>query len=187
MNGKMKGIPRNSLAFVTQNDLKLPQLITNELEVFNLETETLNVYLLKFFIGNRMKKLNTVNDYRQIDGVIRLTSLDLLNNTVMSSINGVGIDDAVYDFGSVARNHRSQVDHRQHQSRWVVDDCQNYVSNFMELPAVELKQWWNSTARNSVNGNRVIELLSRQSSPISQMAKIQQQIKDLNDDKRLKA
>jgi hypothetical protein len=36
MNGKINGISWNSLAFVTKNDLKLPQLAINELEVFDL-------------------------------------------------------------------------------------------------------------------------------------------------------
>jgi hypothetical protein len=36
MNGNINGIPWNSLAFVTKNDLKLPQLAINELEVFDL-------------------------------------------------------------------------------------------------------------------------------------------------------
>lgn len=210
MAGNINGIPWNSLAFVTKNDLLLPQLTIGNLEVVNLDTELLNNYLLSFFLSQRVRKHGGVEEMQRIESFVSFAELELVDDAVLTSVNGVGIDDAVY---SVSDQLQDITGHK-----WVAGNVHlvgpstiaiingedfkdfvrnsvlrssNHVTSFLELPAVKLNQ--GLRAKSSINGYSIEELLTSDAHTpklvdlTNLMAKIQQQIKELNSNKRLKA
>ena len=207
IEGKLNGIPWNSMVFVTKNDLKLPQLTIEHLEVYNLETQSLNDYWLRHFLVHRMRKHGEPTQHQQIESFVTFCDLDLVNDTIISSINTVGIDDGVYstsdqlqeinghkwiagNINIVGPSTISAINFEDfglfvRNSIWRTKD---HTVSYMDLPAVELEQ--GLQAKNTINGYRIDELLSSDTHTpkivdLTELVRqIRQYINDLNSAKK---
>lgn len=201
IRGKINGIPFDSLIFIINNDMELPKLTINQLEVQNLNTYTFNDYSVSRFLNNRMRKF--LGPEQEVTGLLTFSSLNLFNDSNVSSINGVAIDDIVFSRSdqlqdiighksvvgnitligpSVIRN-INEYDFTDFIKNSIVRN-QNHVKETMELSSIELRK--GLTARHSINGRRIDELLTcdahvpKLSDLVSLMEQVENQIKELN-------
>ena len=201
IRGKINGIAFDSLIFVLNDLVQLPKLNINQLELLDLKTFTFYDYAVSYFLQNRMRKFYGPD--QEVSSLITFTSLNLLNDTILSSINQVAIDDIVFSKSDQLQEvlgHKSVVgnitligpsiirnindyDFKDFISNSVVR-YKNHMKETMDVSSIDLKK--GLVVKHSINGHRIAELLTsdahipKLSDLMSLMEQVQNQIKELN-------
>lgn len=206
--GKINGVPLDSIVFVINNEVTLPSLSFNSLELINLETFMFFDYSFGHFLENRMRKHG--EPIQEVNGFVTIQSLDIHKDSRMSSINSVPIDELVFqqsdqlqdiqghvivignitlkgpcNFGTI-----NDVDFADFVRNSVLR-FHNHIVNVLQLPAVELMR--GLVTNHSINGHRIRELLSsdahipKVADLLSLTKHVQSQISNINELKRSKS
>lgn len=201
IRGKINGVPFNSLIFVLNDLVQLPRLAFNHLELHVLKTYTFYDYSVLNFLQSRMRKF--LGPEQEVTGVITFAALNLLNDTTMSSINQVPIEDIIFSKSdqtqevighkivvgnisligpSVIRNINGY-DFSDFIANSVVRN-RNHVRDTLEVSSVQLKK--GLSVKYFINGHRIDDLLTsnahipKLSDLISLVQQVENQIKELD-------
>lgn len=175
-SGLLNGVALPSIFQITQDNVRLPELNFDYLEVNNLRTFSFNTYSLLMFLETRLRKFGLKS--QSIKSYLTINSVQFDNDTIIMAINNVMLDDAVYlksDQLQIIDGHKivtgsvkikgpahigiiNNVDivdfHRN-----TVDIYQDYRSNVpLKLSQVELKNGMHIT--KNINDRNIDELLS---------------------------
>lgn len=208
LKGRINGIQVESVIYAINNEIVLPRLNIRHLQVKDLSTFMFNQYSLLNFLENRMRKF--YGPEQEVKGFLTFASLDLQNDTILSSINNVLIDDAVFLqsdqlqdivgpkivagkiklIGPAIITNLNGKDFNDFVKN-SVSRHQNHVVEKMELSTIDAKA--GLVAKHSINGHRIEELLSSAAhSPKlidlkALISQLQHQLKELNNEKKLRA
>lgn len=207
VNGRLAGLSPDTIVFVTSNAVQLPELKINQLEVLAMKTFTFYDYSFLHFLQNRMRKSG--GSEQEVNGLLTFASLSLLNDTILTSINRVSINDAVFSESDQLQDiqgHKSiagdiiligpttietinGVDFTDFIEKSVVRN-KNQIFEVMEVGSTELKK--GMTAKYSISGHRIEELLKSDAhipklfDLVSLITKVQNQIKSYESSERVK-
>lgn len=201
IRGTISGLPFDSLIFVVNDLVQLPKLTINQLDLHFLKTYTFYDYSVLHFLENRMRKFQ--GPEQEVTGMLTFSSLNLLNDTIISSINQVGIDDIVFSKSDHLQDvigHKSVAGNITLIGPSIIENIndydftdfianslvrnRNHVTETMELSSVELMK--GLVAKHSINGHRIEELLTsdahipKLSDLVSLVDQVNSQITELN-------
>lgn len=197
-----------SLIFVHNKEIQLPKLTIKKLEVDDLSTYTFNDYSFRHFIENRMKK--SYGSLQEVKGMLKFAELELKNETIVTSINNVVIDEAIFEQSNQLQDmigRKSVVgkitlvgpsliknlngnDFKDFIQNSVIS-MQNHVAKEMDLVAIDVRK--GLVAQHSINGHQIEELLTsnthfpKLTDLVSLMSHLQHEIRELMDNTRMKA
>ncbi|KAG5681770.1 hypothetical protein PVAND_011178 [Polypedilum vanderplanki] len=178
-NGLINGIIPSNIVYASNTAQQLPILNLKSLEVINMEISSLNSYSFEYLLENRLKKYSeTVQD---VQNIITFNSIHFLNDTSMTSINNVLIDDAVFTSSDQFQNQQHIMGHKIINGKLILKgpaiigslngvdikdffkSTVNLQSNYrsdvpLQLPAIELKG--GMQVNQNINGRNIEELLS---------------------------
>ncbi|XP_070500855.1 uncharacterized protein fs(1)M3 [Chironomus tepperi] len=207
-SGLLNGVALPSIFQITHDNIRLPELNFDYLEVNNLKTFSFNTYSLLLFLESRLRKYGSKS--QSIKSYLTINSVQFDNDTSIMAINNVNLDDAVYlksDQLQIIDGHKivtgsviikgpahigtiNNVDIVEFH-RNTVDIYQDYRSNVpLKLSQVELKNGMHIT--KNINDRNIDELLSSNAhSPklndlMTLIANVTKQITDIDHEKSSK-
>ncbi|CAH1722500.1 unnamed protein product [Chironomus riparius] len=175
-SGLLNGVALLSIFQITHDNIRLPEINFQYLEVDNLKTFSFNTYSLLLFLETRLRKYGSKS--QSIRSYLTINSVQFDNDTSIMAINNVNLDDAVYlqsDQLQIIDGHKivtgsvkiigpahigtiNNIDIVEFH-RNTVDIYQDYRSNVpLKLSQVELKNGMHIT--KNINDRNIDELLS---------------------------
>lgn len=202
LKGLLNGIAPGAVVRIGH---RLPTLHIKNLEVITLKTFTFDDYSFGHFLKNRMRLF--YGSEQDVNGLLTFNALNLLNDTVISSINGVSIDDAIFHnsnqwhdivghktvlgnitvIGPATIRNINSVDFEDFLRSSKLRH-QNQVFDVLELSSITAKQ--GLTAKSSINGHHIEDLLHADAHTPklndlrSSMSQVEDEINELNLGKR---
>ncbi|CRL02513.1 CLUMA_CG015260, isoform A [Clunio marinus] len=201
ISDNLNGLPLSSFFPLANVQQLLSKLWLTSLEVFNLKTYTFNEYSLPHFLQDRMRKFDGME--QEVSGLLTFTSLDLTDDIMMSSINGVMIEDMIFDqsdhlqdvtghktvrviklIGPSIIKSINNVDFTDFLKK-TISKHQKRTIESVKLPSTELREGLH--VKRYLNGHHIEELLTSDFHvpKLDNLVTLMSQISDLNNNENL--